>query len=152
MCQISKPRKRLLPKLLGCLIVLLLFLPYRIVIIHGDSMTPTYTSRQVAVATRFVNNIKRGDIVAIEHEDEILVKRVAYIGGDEVYYFFNDWGSIEVLLTGEDLYNALENNVKVYRQNVPKQTIYVLGDNPNNSTDSRDFGPVKVSKIIAKML
>ncbi|MEO7453366.1 MAG: S26 family signal peptidase, partial [Fimbriimonadales bacterium] len=80
-----------------------------------------------------VGSPKIGDIVVIDTEDGFIVKRVAYLEGEEVPADERpfDW--------------PLEPNMVV-----PKDTIYVLGDNRPESEDSRVFGPVKLDRIIGK--
>ena len=109
---------------------------FQFVIVSGESMLPALLPDQkilVCKALWAVGMPSRGDIVVIDTEDGFIVKRVAYLPGDEV---------------DED--NRPFEWPLVPRFRVPENTIYVLGDNVHASEDSRSFGPVRIDRIIGK--
>lgn len=94
---------------------------------------------------------QRGDIVVIRHEDKMIIKRVIAIGGDEVKVEYG-----KVYLNGEQLnepYVSKENNngyglLKNRSETVKEGEIFVLGDNRDNSTDSRDYGCLPEADVV----
>ena len=112
----------------------------QLLLIHGDSMTPTYRSGTLVLLEKQVSSWERGDVVLFRCEglDRSLVKRIAAMPGDEL------------LLEADGIYvNGLraapapaeENradflNATPYR--VPPGFYFLLGDNPAGSVDSRD--------------
>ncbi|HZD06474.1 MAG TPA: signal peptidase I [Longimicrobiales bacterium] len=105
----------------GAALLLLRWRPFRVEI-EGDSMMPTLRPGDWALAAR-PRRIRRGDVVVIEHPERPgfeMVKRVIAIAGDPV--------GGRVLAPGE---------------------VWVQGDHPARSTDSRTFGPVSGNAVRA---
>ena len=81
------------------------------------------------------------------------IKRVIAVGGDTVE-IKNGKLRVNNILMKEN-YIAMRNNRTPYSQNmklttVPESHVFVLGDNRDNSSDSRIFGSVGYNEIIAK--
>lgn len=85
------------------------------------SMGPTIKQGSFVVGLRFYGKLERGDIIIFRHDGKLLVKRIAAVGGESVR-----WG--EGLLC------------------VPEAAYYVLGDNADNSNDSRHWEDPFVSR------
>ena len=82
-------------------------------IVPTESMTPTLAKNSFVLGLRSYNTLDKGDVVAFRHEGGVLlVKRIAATEGDIV------------------IHNGVE---KV----VPNNCYYMLGDNADNSFDSR---------------
>lgn len=114
---------------------------FRTIRISGESMEPTFRSGQLKVmsdAYWLFGPIRKNDIVVIEGEQpgEYLVKRVYALEGERVNVLLQPYGWR--LDQGE------------YR--VPKDSVYVLGDNWLVSEDSRRFGAVPIGRIKGKVL
>jgi len=100
--------------------------PYSIRIVSGPSMVPSYYDGNYVYVSRIsllTRGIKKNDIVEIKIEGERLIKRIVGLPEETV---------------------IIEN--KEYH--LDKDYYFVMGDNINNSEDSRDFGPIHKSKII----
>jgi signal peptidase I len=109
---------------------------YQVVIVSGESMLPALSPDQkilVCKALWAAGLPTRGDIVVIDTEDGFIVKRVAYLPGDEV-----------------DPENRPFEWPIEPKFRVPENMVYVLGDNLMASEDSRAFGPVRMDRIIGK--
>lgn len=95
----------------------------------------------------------RGDIVIFNppgQHTEPYIKRIIGLPGDHVT--IHDGG---VYVNGTRLDEGYLNSDTAWRgtsaeYDVPAGHIFVLGDNRNNSSDSRVFGPVPVSSVIGK--
>ena len=108
----------------------------------------------------------RGDIIVFNQSNlpgfsgtKQLIKRVVGLPGDRVV--IKD-GSITIYnksspdgfnpdsATGYKLSNTL--TLGIVDTTLSKDQIFVLGDNRNNSEDSRYFGPVNINQIVGKLI
>lgn len=98
----------------------------RIAVVIGPSMQPTLADHSIHITVPD-HEPEIGDIVTFKHGGVLLIKRVVAGPGDVV----DHWG--ETLRLGPGQY-------------------YVLGDNHNNSRDSRSFGPIAADDITGKLI
>lgn len=116
-----------------CFFALFLFgiLFLQLVVTAGHSMEPTYFAGDRLLAIHDFQTPEAGDTVLIFHQGNYMVKRVHATAGETVYIdsenFQPYWGST----------------------NVPQGYVFVVGDNLDNSFDSRDedFGLVPTKEI-----
>lgn len=121
---------------------------YHPVIVTGQSMEPTYRNGQMLRTDSLVtkNSIKRGSVICFKNDNEDLIKRVIGLPGDTVS--FKDGYAYVNSIKLEDDFEKMDKYPN--KETVLKEDeYYVLGDNRNNSTDSRYFGPVKYDTITA---
>lgn len=126
------------------------------VLIPSESMYPTLTSGDQLFATMIYNHdkIERGDMIVFnfdqDEKDETLIKRVIGLPGDEVIVE----SSGEVYVNGEKLDEPykVQGNTQSGEFKVPEGKYLFLGDNRNNSYDSRFWKDpyINESNIIAK--
>jgi signal peptidase I len=121
--------------------------------IPSESMVPTLEVGDRVFVNKFVYRFsepERGDIVvfeSVEGGEQDLIKRVVAIPGDNV--------SVQngaLFISGERREEPYVNNKfpddSFYGPTtVPQGSVFVMGDNRNNSRDSRFFGPVAVENI-----
>lgn len=145
---------------LGVLIVLAVFrvafgLCYFSVNIVGDSMKGTLHDGDYVYAY-YSHSPKRGDIVIIEAPDKTIIKRVIAIGGDRVkldkgVLYLNgekvDEPYVRAENSKDEKYNTFPKDAPYAV--VPEGKIFFLGDNRDNSDDSRGTrGMMSVDCII----
>lgn len=104
-------------------------------------MEPTFRDGSPIIMSRNTDVIDKNDIVVIEHEGELLIKRVIAVPDDTVELKDNSVYVNKVRVLSNCYYN---DNVKYI---LSDKEYFVVGDNILNSTDSRVFGPVNASMI-----
>lgn len=122
-------------------------------------MVPTMNDRDYVLNEKvsyYFNDPEIGDIVLVNTEEGILVKRIVAKGSGVVEFKKNEQDK------GEIYYDLYFNGVKI-EENYIKEPMsvviqeqytlkegeyFVLGDNRNRSSDSRDFGPITKKDII----
>ena len=123
--------------------------------IPSESMVPTLMVGDRVLANKFIYRFTepaRGDVVlfdsVVEGSEDTLIKRVAGVEGDEIRV---QGGTLFVNGERQDepyLNQYLPDQSTPYGpETVPKDHVFVLGDNRGNSGDSRVFGPVPVGNI-----
>lgn len=96
--------------------------------VPSASMEPTLKTNSVIFGTRIYGTLQGGDIIVFQHEDDVLVKRIIGVGGQEL-------------------------EVEGISYTVPEDCYFVMGDNRDNSWDSRFWEDpfIKKSSVIAKL-
>ncbi|MFI0959983.1 signal peptidase I [Streptomyces sp. NPDC021080] len=95
---------------------------------------------------------RRGDLVVFDESGATLVKRVVAVAGDTVAI---EDGVLEVdgRAVEEPAVDPKTVDGMYYGPaRVPDGTVFVLGDNRRHSVDSRQFGPVPVTKVTGRVI
>ncbi len=119
--------------------------------VDGDSMNATLTSGDYLLVDKLAS-VERGDVVVFTLEEKAYIKRVVAVEGDTVMM---KNGDLYVKKAGEEyfeltIYEGVIGNTyytihptqSEYTYTVPQNCVYVLGDNRENSTDSRRLGAI----------
>lgn len=119
----------LLPVITAVTILMLFRFVFLIGYVPSESMEPTLQKESFILGSRLYGDLKKGDIVVFEHEGTVMVKRIAACPGEEI--------TVDGIL-----------------YYVPDGSYFMLGDNKDNSYDSRYWECPYISeeKIIAKMI
>lgn len=139
--------------------VLLFVFGIRIIDVIGGSMNPTLYNGDKLLVSKLFYEPKAGDVVIFKTDsydpDKALVKRVIAVEGQVINIDFdNGIIYIDNEPIHEDYIAELTNNKIDFigPKTVPENCVFVLGDNRNASTDSRDrrIGMVDKRLIIGK--
>lgn len=154
---------KVLSDIISCLIfvVILFVFGFRLVTVVGESMYPTlHEGDNLTLMSNFIYEPQVGDIVVLRSEAYSrgpLVKRVIADEGQTVDINF-DTGEVWVdgVLLQEDYINeeTHRNDGTQFPVTVPEGCIFVMGDNRNHSSDSRDpsIGCVDKRYVLGKAL
>lgn len=139
-------------------VFLIFALAFRVVGVDGDSMKNTLHDGDWVAVSGVTTDFERGDIVVVTQPWERnvpIIKRVIGVEGDTVYI---DFSSGKVYINGEELYEPyiaeqthLQYDVE-FPVTVGKDEVFVMGDNRNDSLDSRSskIGMIDVHYILGK--
>ena len=128
---------------------------FRHSVVEGGSMDKTLAEGDHLIISSLFYTPDHGDIVVCEDYSTGLknpiVKRVIALSGETIKIDING----NVYINGELLeeeYVHIDGYLPYYEieYTVPDGEVFVMGDHRNASTDSRDFGSVKVETILGK--
>ena len=125
----KKIRPFIIPIIVTLIVVLLFHYLFMFGYVPTASMEPTLETGSLILGLRLFGELETGDIIIFRHDNSYLVKRIAACEGDTLVH-----------------QNAIVT--------VPENCFYVLGDNVENSHDSRywDNSFVSYEDVIAKLL
>ena len=123
--------------------------------VDGSSMVPTLNNGQFVMVNRLVykfNDPEHGDIVVFDYPrdpDQEYIKRVIGLPGDTVTL-----RNGHIYINGQQLDEPyiVATTRTTGEWKVPGDHLFVLGDNRNNSQDSRNFGFVSMENLIGKAI
>lgn len=146
--------------LMVCVFVLFTFF-LRLVSVSGDSMIPNIYHGEKIVVSDFMYTPDYGDVVVIgrtTETDNSIIKRVVGLPGDTVNINFE---THMITVNGGVITEKYRTEGAISKRgdmtfplNVPEGCVFVLGDNRNNSLDSRytSVGFIKLDEITGKAL
>jgi signal peptidase I len=157
--QAASWRRTILDTLETILLSLILFLAINTVSerirVESISMQPTLFPGDYVIvnklAYRFNNSPERGDVIVFRYPPDPdttpYIKRIIGLPGDQIHI-----ADGRVYVNGQLLLEAyLKVNTNIGGDwNVPSGQLFVMGDNRNNSSDSRKWGFVPLGNIIGR--
>ena len=129
---------------------------FTVVRVDGQSMEPTLEHNNRMIVWRLGHEPKQGDIVIFNppgYDKKIFwVKRVIATEGQRVEI---DYATNSVYVDGKKLDEpylgeVMQNMNTLTEIDVPKDCVFLLGDNRNHSTDGRVIGPVSKNCVIGE--
>ena len=125
-------------------------------IVDGDSMEPNLSNNNIVLLNKLdykINDIKRFDIVVINYNGSKLIKRVIGLPGEHIEYkngnLYVDGFIVSESFKHEDTYDFKLETVGYL--SIPGDKYFVVGDNRNNSTDSRMIGLIDKEDILGSV-
>lgn len=140
--------KKIIKDLIPYIIILMLVILFRSFIatpvkVDGKSMFPTLSGNEIMILNK-LGKVDRFDIVVVKNNNDDLIKRVVGLPGETIEIINNN-----VYIDGkkiDDIYGSGESSDYAKRK-LEKNEYFVLGDNRENSMDSRTIGPIKDTQI-----
>ncbi|WP_337896430.1 signal peptidase I [Mesomycoplasma ovipneumoniae] len=86
----------------------------------------------------FINRVKtpkRNDIVAFNYKEIVLIKRILALPGDKITVKDN-----EIYINDKKVATFIKSTTFLFDGIVPENKFFAVGDNLENSSESRDFG------------
>jgi signal peptidase I len=122
--------------------------------ITGISMSPTLVKGNIVLVNKRDHSPERGELVTLRSpaNGERMLKRVVGVGGDivdirDAILFVNDVEAKEPFVDHKSI-DALYYGPVV----VPAGSVLVMGDNRDDSIDSREYGEVPLDKVTGTVL
>ncbi len=123
--------------------------------VEGSSMEPTLHNGEFVIVNKLAYRLgepKHGDVIIFRHPqnpDEEYIKRIIGLPGDRIRVingevYVNDERIDEPYIAAAPRYQS--------EWSVPEDSLFVLGDNRNNSSDSHNWGPVPMENVIGRAL
>ncbi|HEX8566370.1 MAG TPA: signal peptidase I [Pyrinomonadaceae bacterium] len=119
--------------------------------VEGAAMMPALKNGDRIFVDRSVNNLKRGDIVVFrfpKNQEQSFVKRIVGLPNESVEIrqgkIFINGNILEEPYISEE-YNQVKSTRNVIQ--IPDGNYFVMGDNRDNSYDSRSWGTVPKNLI-----
>ena len=125
--------------------------------VDGSSMVPNLANNDILILKKYDKSIERFDVVVINYNKSKLVKRVIGLPGDTIKIKVTHVGNnvvSKIFINGEVLdeeygYEPIKDGGIASNDIVLGDNEYfVLGDNRNNSSDSRIIGAINRKDIV----
>ena len=123
--------------------------------VDGFSMEPTLRNGEFVIVNKLAYRFGEptiGDVIVFHYPrdpEQEYIKRVLGLSGDQVriaagQVYVNEQPIAEPYIAAPPRYDS--------QWSVPENSLFVLGDNRNNSSDSHNWGPVPMENVIGKAL
>lgn len=130
-----------------CCVILHTAISENFIIVSGNSMYPTLKDKQVVRVSK-IKEINRFDIViAKKHDNYLIVKRVIGLPNEKIEYKDNHLYINEKPVT-EDFIDLYLTKTEDFTYTLKDDEYFLLGDNREYSTDSRELGAFKKEKLL----
>ncbi len=123
--------------------------------VNGESMQPTLHEGDIMILNEtayYFSEPKRFDIVVVNMPNEYLIKRVIGLPGEHIEYIDNIL-YVDGKKVKENFKHGKTENFNIEKlgsTTIPDNCYLVLGDNRENSLDSRELGFIKEEQLLGK--
>ena len=132
----------------------------KIFTVAGNSMLPVlHAGRQVTVRLDDFLPLRHGDLVAVQlkNRPNPMVKRVVAVSGDRLsiidgMLWINNEKLEPELVMDIRRWHFTIRQLQNYNWTIPPGNIFILGDNRQNSLDSRRLGLISIGQVIGKVV
>lgn len=151
--KIKKITEELFPYIIIVLVVVLIrtfiITPVQV---NGTSMVPTFSDNQVLLLKKYDHNYERFDIVVFKYNKDTLIKRIIGLPGEYVKYKDNNLYINEKKVSEDFVVDKTEDFelLDINKKIIPEGYYFVVGDNRDNSKDSRYIGLISEKQIKGK--
>lgn len=148
----------------GLIVVVLLAVLVRVFLfeqfyVQGPSMEPTLVEPSRVVVEKVTGgarDVARGDVIVFHHgtgdDSRDLIKRVVALPGERIALrdcvVYVDSVALPEPYVEPSAYGCGTGDLP--EQVVPSGQVFVLGDNREESADSRSFGPIPLSRVVGR--
>lgn len=145
------------------LITLAIVIPFRLFIaqpfiVSGDSMVPTFQDGEYLIVDElsfFLRTPERGEVIIFHYPKDTskyFIKRIIGLPGETV---FVEQGSLKIITAEGATHTVQESYIKTQNLTDMRVTLaddqyFVMGDNRDESSDSRYWGPVPKAQIVGR--
>ncbi len=127
------------------------------VMVNGSSMYPYLKDKEILILNKTSRDYKRFDVVVAEAANTKIIKRVIGLPGENIEY-----KNCKLYINGEEqtdfVSECITNDFSLEELYgyvvIPEDYYFVMGDNRNKSSDSRDYriGLIKKDQIQGKVI
>ena len=118
----------------------------------SDSMSPNIKFHDVVLYSKINTDYTIRDVVVYKHDGELYIGRLVGTPNNSIYV--SQSGSVfqnNYLVIETNIYST-DNSEVDYKVDLGENQYYVLCDNREYHTDSRDFGPIDRSQIVGVVI
>ena len=148
----------------GALFVVIYAFVFQFHEVSGESMFPNFKNKEYVLTSLLparLNSLKKGDVVVFHSpvdQDRLYIKRVIALPGDQVS-IMNGQVYVNNTLLNESAY--LNPQIKTQgaqflpegqTKTIINDAVFVMGDNRNNSSDSREWGFLEKNRIVGRSM
>ncbi len=122
-------------------------------IVDGEDMYPALKDGDLTLAFKHPGNLKKNDVVFYNVDGKEYIGRVVAKAGD--YINFSEDGDFYVngtKQTTEVVFPTYPPEGWKGGVSLPENTVYILGDRRTQSTDSRNFGFIRIDDVSMKVI
>ena len=152
------PRRQTTLLIVFVVLVTVFVTTFRMGVVRGASMEPTYRDGQVVLVRRrgpFSGRLRRNDVVLLQKDRDVIIKRIYRLPGEEVDQAYPNVLTTFTASGRGDYYEQSTIQTPagpVTHYYVPEGYVLVLGDNLRVSEDGRVFGPAPIRDVLGTVV